>query len=99
MEFEPRKVGIRDFQHNFADHYIQAKRRPIIVTKYGRDQLIVADVDTFELRKIGKPTSKLTSDMEFFGMYKNRKAWKNKSSARIAMDLRKAAWYGKKMPY
>jgi len=99
LQTEPEKIGVRDFQHNFSKHYITAKHRPIVVTKYGKEQLVVADSETYRLVKKGKPKNKLTADMEFFGMYKNRKGWKGKSAARIARDLRKAAWYGTKTPY
>lgn len=92
MELEPKKVGIRDFQHNFASHYAVAKKRPLVITKYGKDQLVVADPDIYELKERKKPNNTITRDLEFFGMHKNRKDWKGKSTAQILAKLRRAAW-------
>lgn len=99
IQIEPKRIGIRDFQHNFSKHFMTAKVTPIVVTRFGEDQLIVANSESYEFIKKGNPKSKLTPDLKFFGLYKDRKGWKGKSSARIARDLRKAAWYGEKMPY
>ncbi len=98
-QLEPKKIGVRDFQHNLSRHINSVKHRPLVVTKHGEDVLLVSDPDTSELKKKQPSKIKLTLDMPFFGMYKNRKGWKNKPTAQIARDLRKAAWYGTKMPY
>ena len=98
-EMEPKRIGVREFQHNFSKYITAVKHRPVVVTKFGRDQLIVAASDVYELKKKPDSQKKLTSDLEFFGMYKNRRGWKDKPAARIARDLRRAAWYGQKMPY
>ena len=33
-------------------------------------------------------------DLEFVGLHKDRKGWKNKSNKQVADALRKKAWYG-----
>ncbi len=91
-EMEPKRIGVRDFQHNFSKYVTVAKHRPVVVTKFGKDQLIVAATDAYELKRKPSPQKKLTSDLEFFGMYKNRKDWKGKSSTQILRELRREAW-------
>lgn len=41
----------------------------------------------------------ITPDLEFFGMYKNRKDWKGRSSVAIAEELRRSAWCGGKSDF
>mgnify|MGYP001582913923 CR=1 FL=1 len=92
---EPKRIAVRDFQHNFVKHSQFAKQEPIVVTKFGEDQFIFADFNTYDL-KIKKPQQKyLTSNLKFFGMHKDREDWKGKSATQITEELRKAAWYGK----
>ena len=93
-ELEPKKIGVRDFQHNLSRHINSVKHRPLVVTKHGEDVLLVSDPATSHLKREPKKKKLLTEDLKFFGMYKNRKDWKGKSSAQIARELRRVAWYG-----
>jgi len=85
------RIGIRDFQHNLKKHLVSAKNKPVMLTKHRRDHFLVADADTYELKKRCLP-KRLSLDLEFFGMYKNRKDWKGKSSTQILKELRREAW-------
>lgn len=91
-----RKVSVRELQHNLASYLELAKVTPISVTKHGKDEVIMINPKKFKITKAvsDKKSKKDIRSYGFFGMYKNRKDWRGKSTVEIAKALRKRAWYG-----
>ncbi len=91
------KVSVRELQHKLTNYLEIAKIKPLLVTKHGRDEVVMLNPKQYKLVKNKAKKNNLVNIMSspFIGMYKERKAWKNKSSVKIAQELREKAWYGK----
>lgn len=92
-----KKVNIREFQHNLSAYVALLKAGPLIITRNGKESAILADPNVYELKEKIATSKKKGIDvmsLAFFGMYKNRKDWNNKSPVKITDALRKKAWYG-----
>lgn len=101
MDVKQNKINIREFQHNVTTYLELAKTVPITITKYGVDEAVIVNTDFFKLIKKNKTKEKGQKmvnlmNLEFVGLHKNRKDWKDKTSMQIAKKLRKEAWHGKK---
>lgn len=94
---ELTKVSVRELQHKLAEYLEIAKVKPLLVTKHGKDSVILANPKNYKIVKTNEKKNNLENIMShpFIGMHKNRKDWKNKSTAKIAEELRYKAWYGK----
>ncbi|MBI4130829.1 type II toxin-antitoxin system Phd/YefM family antitoxin [Candidatus Roizmanbacteria bacterium] len=90
-----KQVNVRELQHNLTKYLELSKAHPVLVTKYGRNEVLLINPEEYEvIEKLKKKKDIMSS--QFIGMYKNRKDWKNKSSQKIARNLREKAWYGEK---
>jgi len=89
-----RKVSVRQLQHNLSDFLELAKSTPLLITKYGKQEVLLVNPDQVKITKTARRTSKDILSSPFIGMNKNKRSWKGKSSAEIAEQLRKRAWYG-----
>ena len=91
---EYKKVSSREFQHNFSKYISLSRISPIILTLYGKDEVMLIDPMKFQINiKVNKNKDIMNS--KFIGMYKNDKKLKDKTSTQIADNLRKDPWYGK----
>lgn len=91
-----RKVSIRELQHNLSDYLEIAKNKPILVTRYGKEEAVLVNPKHYKIAKI-KPENKNMQDImssPFIGFHRNKKNWKNKSSVQLTNKLRTKAWYG-----
>ena len=91
---EYTKVSSREFQHNFSKYISLSKTNPIVVTWHGRNEVMLIDPIKFDVSIKLKKTKDIMNS-KFIGMYKNDKNLKGKTTAKIADNLRKVAWYGK----
>ena len=91
------KVSIRELQHNFSNYLEIAKIKPLLVTKHGRDEIVLVNPNQYKIvkNKTIKKTSEDIMASPFIGVHKNKKEWKGKTSVEIANELRRQAWYGK----
>ncbi|PIR43934.1 hypothetical protein COV24_00010 [candidate division WWE3 bacterium CG10_big_fil_rev_8_21_14_0_10_32_10] len=88
-----KTVNIRKIQHNFSRYVDIAKLEPLIITRYGKKEVIMLSAENYSaVKKI--PKTKNIMESKFIGMYKNKKSWAKKSTKEIANSLRKKAWYG-----
>jgi len=90
------KVSVRELQHKLSNYLELAKVKPLLVTKHGKDEVILVNPKQYKIvkTKTKKKTVKDIMVSPFIGMYKNKREWKGKSSVEIANELRKKAWYG-----
>ena len=90
------KVSVRELQHKLSNYLELAKVKPLLVTKHGKDEVILVNPKQYKIvkTKTKKKTVKDILASPFIGMYKNKREWKGKSSVEIANELRKKAWYG-----
>lgn len=92
-----RNVSVRELQHNLSDYLKLAKTTPLLITKYGRKEIVLINPETYRItkKKAMKKPSRDIMDSLFIGLNKNKKAWRGKTSGQIAQKLRKKAWYGR----
>ena len=92
-----RKISVRELQHNLSEYFELAKIAPISVTKHGKGEVVMLNLNKYKVikKKSSKKDKRGIMSLGFFGMYKNRKDWKGKSTTEIAEDLRHRATYGK----
>lgn len=89
-----KRVTVRNLQHNLATYLEMAKIAPIVVTRRGKDEvLIVNPVEYSCVKNANKP--RRVRDTKFIGMYKDRKDWEGLSNSEVAGNLRSDSWYGK----
>lgn len=91
------KVSVRELQHKLNSYLEIAKIKPLLITKYGRDEVVMLNPKQYKVvkNKVKKKNPVNIMSSTFIGMHKNRKDWENKSSVKIAQELREKAWYGK----
>ena len=90
-----KETNMRDFQHKLSFYIELAKTFPITVTKHGKAVATLVNLDTHTFKKKSTQKTEDLTKSEFVGMHKNKKGWKNKSTAKIASELRNSAWYGR----
>jgi len=90
-----QKVPVRDFQHNLSSYLQLARSKPLIVTKYGKDEVIVMNPKQAVNQGSNTQSIDMQAIEDFIGMHKNRKDWQGKTTQEIADELRHNAWYGK----
>ena len=91
------KISVRDLQHKLSSYLEVAKIKPLLVTKHGKDEVVLVNPKQYKIVKT-KTKKKTTKDImasPFIGMYKNKREWKGKPSVEIAEELRKKVGYGK----
>ena len=89
-----KKVTVRDLQHNLATYLEMAKAGPIVVTKHGKEAvLMINPVKYHYTEKANKPYN--VKGTKFIGMYKDRKDWEGLSNSEVANNLRNDSWYSK----
>lgn len=91
-----RKVSTRELQHNLSNYLEIAKNKPILITKYGKEEAILVNPKQYKIAKLKSKKKKIQDIMSspFIGIHRNKKDWQNKSSVQIASELRTKAWYG-----
>lgn len=88
-----KQVSVRELQHNLADYLELAQEIPLSITKYGKDKVLIINPDDYDLEPKKNNLKKVDLlDSPFIGM--KSKEYKNKSSIKIAEELRNKAWQG-----
>ncbi len=88
-----KKVNIRELQHNLANYLELAKTTPLIITKHGKEEVMIFNPVKYDVKEKVSPTAKL-KDSNFIGMYKDRKEWQGIPDHTIATKLRSDSWDG-----
>ena len=97
MEKQPKQINVRTLQHNLSLYMTMAKAGPILITKGGKEEIMLINPKDFNVSK-KSPKKNNVDDLaghKFIGMHKNKLEWKNKPSFEIARELRERAWYGR----
>lgn len=94
---QQKTASVRELQHNLSSLMEMAKTTPVIITKHGREEILLLNPENFKLTPIKREKIKNADimDSKFIGFHKGNKNYQNKSSAEIATNLRKQAFYGK----
>ena len=94
---EIKKVSVRELQHNLADYLEIAKVQPLLITKYGREEILLINSDQYKISKTKVKKKKVGNIMtsQFIGMHRDKVDWRSKTAAEIVRELRKEAWYGR----
>jgi len=92
-----KKVPVRELQHHLSDYLEIAKVQPLLITRYGREEIILINSDQYNISKIKVKKKNVGNLMtsQFIGMHSNKKQWRSKTSVEIANELRREAWYGR----
>ena len=69
------KVSVRELQHKLSNYLELAKVKPLLVTKHGKDEVILVNPKQYKIvkTKTKKKTVKDIMVSPFIGMYKNKR--------------------------